>query len=195
MKILVACEFSNVVSDAFRTHGHTVVSCDLIENEVTGRQWHHLGDVREILNDSWDMMLAFPPCTHLAISGARWFKDKAKEQEQALEFVKTLLDAPIKYICLENPVGIIGSRIRKASQYIQPYEFGEPAFKKTGLWLKNLPKIKPTNILTVPEPGTQEFKSWNSIHLIPDRKSRAQDRSRTFPGIAKAMADQWSNIA
>lgn len=195
MKVLVACEFSNVVSDAFRTHGHTVVSCDLIENEVTGRQWHHQGDVREILNDSWDMMLAFPPCTHLAISGARWFKDKAKEQAQALEFVKTLLEAPIKYICLENPVGIIGTRIRKASQYIQPYEFGEPAFKKTGLWLKNLPKLEPTNILAVPQPGTKEFKQWNSIHLMPDRKSRAQDRSRTFQGIAKAMADQWSNIA
>jgi site-specific DNA-cytosine methylase len=194
MKILVACEFSNAVAGAFREYGHNVVSCDLIENEVTGRQYHHTGDVREILNNSWDMMLAFPPCTHLAISGARWFKDKAKQQAEALDFVKTLLDAPIKYICLENPVGIIGTRIRKASQYIQPYEFGEPAFKKTGLWLKNLPKLKPTNILTIPEPGTAEFKAWNSIHLMPDRKSRAQDRSRTFKGIADAMAAQWNNL-
>lgn len=194
MNILVACEFSNVVAHEFRLLGHDVMSCDLLANEVTGA-WHYQGDVREILNDSFDMLLAFPPCTHLAISGARWFKDKAKEQAEALEFVRLLLDAPIKHICLENPVGIISSRIRKPSQYVHPYYFGDPAFKKTGLWLKNLSRLKPTNMLTAPEQGTKEWKNWQYIHMMPDRKSRAIDRSRTFPGLARAMAAQWGHIA
>lgn len=195
MNILVACEFSNVVAHEFRLLGHHVVSCDLLGNEVTSAPWHYQGNVREILTNYWDMLLAFPPCTHLAISGARWFKDKAKEQAEALEFVKLLLDAPIKYICLENPVGIISSRIRKPSQYVHPYYFGDPAFKKTGLWLKNLPRLKPTNMLTAPEQSTKEWKDWQYIHMMPDRKSRAIDRSRTFPGLARAMAAQWGHIA
>lgn len=137
MKVLVACEFSGIVRDAFLERGHDAVSCDLIPAESPGP--HIRGDVLEILDNGWDLMIAHPPCTHLAVSGARWFKNKQAEQKEALSFVKTLLEADIPKICLENPVSIISSRIRKPDQIIQPYDFGHPESKKTCLWLKNLP--------------------------------------------------------
>ena len=137
MKILVACEYSGVVRDAFIARGHEAISCDILPTEKEGP--HYLGNVLDILHDGWDVMIAHPPCTHLAVSGAKWFKYKQKEQEEALGFVQVLLDAPIEKICLENPVSVISSKIRKPDQIIQPWQFGHTATKTTCLWLKNLP--------------------------------------------------------
>lgn len=145
MKILVACEYSGVVRDAFIARGHEAISCDILPTEKEGP--HYLGNVLDILHDGWDVMIAHPPCTHLAVSGAKWFKYKQKEQEEALGFVQVLLDAPIEKICLENPVSVISSKIRKPDQIIQPWQFGHTATKTTCLWLKNLPKLVPTNIV------------------------------------------------
>ncbi|NLH61674.1 MAG: DNA cytosine methyltransferase [Ignavibacteriales bacterium] len=180
MKILIACEFSGIVREAFRRKGHDAWSCDLLDSEIPGP--HIKGDVREILKDGWDMMIAHPPCTHLAVSGAAWFKYKQKEQEEALEFVRLLLNAPIQQIALENPVSIISTRIRKPDQIIQPWMFGHGETKATCLWLKNLPKLQPTNIVEGRE---------HRIHNMPPNKNRWKDRSRTFSGIAEAMAQQW----
>lgn len=180
MKILVACEFSGVVREAFKEKGHDVWSCDLLGSEVPGN--HILGNVENILKDGWDLMIAHPPCTHLAVSGARWFKYKEQEQKQALEFVRVLLDAPIDKIVLENPVSIISTFIRKPDQIIQPWQFGHGETKRTCLWLKNLPKLKPTNIVSGREAR---------IHKMPPSKDRWKDRSRTYPGIAAAMAEQY----
>ena len=144
MKILVACEYSGVVRDTFIARGHEAISCDILPTEKEGP--HYLGNVLDILHDGWDMMIAHPPCTHLAVSGAKWFKYKQKEQEEALGFVQVLLDAPIEKICLENPVSVISSKIRKPDQIIQPWQFGHAATKTTCLWLKNLPKLVPTCI-------------------------------------------------
>ena len=141
MKILVACEYSGVVRDTFIARGHEAISCDILPTEKEGP--HYLGNVLDILHDGWDMMIAHPPCTHLAVSGAKWFKYKQKEQEEALGFVQVLLDAPIEKICLENPVSVISSKIRKPDQIIQPWQFGHAATKTTCLWLKNLPKLVP----------------------------------------------------
>ena len=181
MRVLVACEYSGVVSQAFRECGHYAISCDLLDNEISN-EFHYKGDVRDILFDDWDLMIAHPPCTHLAVSGARWFKDKALEQKEALEFVELLLDAPIPHIALENPVSIIASRIRKPDQYIQPWQFGHGETKKTGLWLKNLPPLIPTNIVEGREAR---------VHRMPPSPDRWKERSRTYPGIAYAMAQQW----
>jgi len=180
MRVLVACEFSGRVRQAFTEKGHEAWSCDLLPTEIPGK--HYQGDVRDILYDNWDMMLAFPPCTHLASSGARHFYKKEKEIKEALEFVQLLLDAPIDRIALENPVGLIGSRIRKSDQIIQPWQFGEEEKKATCLWLKNLPLLVPTKIVEV-----RQQKVANS----PDSKDRWKHRSRTYWGIARAMADQW----
>lgn len=146
MRILIACEFSGKVREAFRKKGHDVWSCDLLPSDDNS-PYHIQGDVVPLLNQGWDMMIAHPPCTHLAVSGARWFKDKQKEQAEALEFIRTLLNAPIEKIALENPVSIISTRIRKPDQVIQPWMFGHDASKKTCLWLKNLPKLVPTKII------------------------------------------------
>jgi len=181
MKILIACEFSGVVRDAFIRVGHNAISCDLLPSDTVSS--HYQGNVLDIINDNWDMMIAHPPCTHLAVSGARWFKEKRKEQEEALEFVRQLLNAPINKICLENPVSIISTRIRKPDQIIQPWMFGHGETKKTCLWLKNLPLLKPTNIVEGRE---------NRIHKMPPSKDRGKLRSITYTGIANAMAEQWS---
>jgi hypothetical protein len=141
MRVLVACEYSGMVRDAFVRAGHYALSCDLLPSEQPGE--HYQGDIMDILDDEWDLMIAHPPCTHLAVSGARWFKDKQVEQAEALDFVRLLLDAPIPKIALENPVSIISSRIRKPDQIIQPYEYGHEATKTTCLWLKNLPPFLP----------------------------------------------------
>jgi hypothetical protein len=182
MRVLVACEYSGIVRDAFTAKGHYAVSCDLLPTESEG--YHYQGDVRDILHDDWDMMIAHPPCTYLAVSGARWFKDRQQEQKEALDFVRLLMNAPIDKICIENPVSVISTAIRKPDQIIQPYQFGHNESKRTCLWLKGLPLLVPTDIITE---GIQQ-----SIHRMAPGKNRSKDRSRTFVGIAKAMADQWS---
>lgn len=184
MKVLVACEFSGVVRDAFRARGHDAVSCDILPTEKPGL--HIEADVRALLYEwhGWDLMIAHPPCTHLAVSGARWFKDKMDEQADALAFVRLLMSAPIPRIAIENPVSIISSRIRKPDQIIQPWQFGHGETKATCLWLKNLPKLTPTNIV---EGRTAR------VHRMPPGPDRWKERSRTYQGIADAMADQWTS--
>lgn len=184
MKVLVACEFSGIVRDAFRAIGHDAMSCDLLPSETVGQ--HYQGDVRDVLGEGWDLMIAHPPCTHLAVSGSRWFKDKAKEQREALDFVRTLMDAPIPRIAIENPISVISSRIRKPDQIIQPWQFGHGETKATCLWLKNLPKLQPTKIVSGREAR---------VHRMPPGPDRWKERSRTLAGIAEAMASQWSTVA
>jgi len=184
MRVLVACEFSGIVREAFTKMGHDAWSCDLIKTEIPGP--HIQGDVLEILDDDWDLMIAHPPCTHLAVSGARWFKFKQKEQAEALEFVRMLLDAPIHRIALENPVSVISTKIRKPDQIIQPWMFGHGETKKTCLWLKNLPPLEPTHIV-----GGREGRVWKEAPS-PDRW---KNRSRTYTGIAHAMASQWGKMS
>jgi site-specific DNA-cytosine methylase len=180
MRILIACEYSGTVRDAFLARGHDAMSCDLLPTESPGP--HYQGDVRDVICDGWDLMVCHPPCTHLAVSGARWFKDKQAEQAEALEFVRFLLNATIPMIALENPVSVISSRIRKPDQTIQPWMFGHGETKATCLWLKNLPTLVPTNIVDGREPR---------VHRMPPGPDRWKERSRTFSGIAEAMAEQW----
>jgi site-specific DNA-cytosine methylase len=183
MKILVACEYSGRVREAFRKLGHDAWSCDLLPSDDNS-PFHIQGDVLEILNHGWDLMIAHPPCTHLAVSGARWFKDKQTEQTEALDFVRKLLNAPIDTIALENPISIISSKIRKPDQIIQPWQFGHGETKATCLWLKNLPKLTPTNIVDGRE---------NRVHRMPPSPDRWKLRSTTYQGIADAMAEQWGS--
>jgi site-specific DNA-cytosine methylase len=180
MKVLIACEYSGTVRDAFIAQGHDAISCDLLPTDAPGP--HYQGDVRDILRDGFDLMVAHPPCTHLAVSGARWFKDKQEEQAEALDFVRFLLDAPIDKIALENPISIISSRIRKPSQIIQPWQFGHGETKATCLWLKNLPCLMPTDIVE-----GREAK----VHRMSPGPGRWKLRSTTYKGIAQAMAEQW----
>ena len=189
MRVLVACEFSGVVRRAFRERGHDAWSCDLLPTEDCSA-FHYKGDVRDILQwqnkyGRWDLMVAHPPCTHLAVSGARWFKEKQAEQAEALLFVRRLMDAPVPRIAIENPVSIISSRIRKPDQVIQPWQFGHGETKATCLWLKNLPKLTPTDIVEGREAR---------VHLMPPGPDRWKERSRTFDGIAAAMAEQWGGL-
>ena len=181
MRVLVACEFSGIVRDAFIKKGHDAMSCDMLPTEAEGP--HYEGDVRNVLDDGWDMMIAHPPCTHLAVSGARWFKGKEMEQWEALNFVRLLLDAPIDKIALENPVSVISTKIRKPDQIIQPWMFGHGETKATCFWLKNLPKLEPTGVVEGRE---------NRVHRMAPSKDRWKNRSRTYRVIAKAMAEQWS---
>jgi len=180
MRVLIACEYSGAVRDAFRAAGHDAMSCDLLPSEAPGP--HHQGDVRDVLGDRWDLMVAHPPCTHLAVSGARWFKNKQVEQAEALDFVRLLLASPISRIALENPVSVISSRIRKPDQVIQPWQFGHGETKATCLWLKNLPTLRPTDIVDGREAR---------VHRMPPGPDRWKERSRTYAGIAAAMAAQW----
>lgn len=180
MKVLIACEFSGIVRDAFIAKGHDAISCDLLPTFSKGP--HCRQDVKYLLADPWDLMIAHPPCTHLAVSGARWFKDKQKEQAEALDFVRLLLNADIPKIALENPISVISSKIRKPDQIIQPWQFGHGETKATCLWLKNLPLLKPTNIVE-----GREAK----VHKMPPGPDRWMKRSLTYQGIADAMADQW----
>ena len=186
MKVLIACEYSGRVRNAFASLGHDALSCDLLPSETPGN--HYQGDVFDVIGEGWDLMIAHPPCTHLAVSGARHFaaKQASGVQQQALEFVSKLLDAPIPMIALENPVSIIASRIRPASQYIQPWEHGHGETKKTGLWLKGLTLLKPSNIVS----GRAD-----TIHKMPPGPNRWKNRSRTYQGIADAMAAQWGGGA
>ena len=182
MRVLVACEFSGAVRDAFSALGHKAMSCDLLPTEAPGQ--HYQGDVFDVLYDGWDLMVAHPPCTHLACSGARWFKDKRAEQGDAIHFFRRLLEAPIARIAVENPIGIISSRIRKPDQIIQPWQFGHGETKATCLWLKNLPKLQSTSVVDGREAR---------IHRMAPGPDRWKERSRTYSGIAQAMAQQWGN--
>ena len=182
-RVLVACEYSGAVRDAFSAVGFDAWSCDLMPSETPGN--HYQGSVLDILDDGWDCLIAHPPCTHLAVSGARWFVEKRESQREALEFVKTLMSAPIKHIAIENPVSIISTKIREPDQVIQPWMFGHGETKATCLWLKNLPHLVPTNIV----PGREQ-----RIHRMPPGPNRAKERSRTYQGIANAMANQWGPV-
>ena len=186
----MACEFSGVVREAFRLNGHNAWSCDLLPTEQPGQ--HIVGDVTEYLCEDWDLMIAHPPCTHLAVSGARWFKEKQEEQAEALEFVRILLNAPVPKIALENPVSIISSRIRKPDQIIQPWMFGHPEAKKTCLWLKELPLLEPT--LALPHRKRWENQTPSGQNKLGPGVDRWKKRSITYTGIAQAMADQWGNL-
>lgn len=182
-RLLVACEFSGTVRDAFAARGWEAWSCDLLPSEKPGN--HIQGDVLSILNDGWDLMVSHPPCTHLAVSGARWFKDKIQEQAEALNFVRLLLAAPIRRIALENPISVISSKIRKPDQVIQPWQHGHGETKATCLWLKNLPLLKPSNVV-----DGREQRIWK----LPPGENRWKERSRTFQGIADAIAKQWGDF-
>lgn len=184
MRVLVACEFSGIVRDAFAALGHDAWSCDVLETERPEGN-HIQGDVAEVLADGWDLMVAHPPCTHLAVSGSRWFKDKQQEQAEALDFVRLLMDAPIPRIAVENPISVISTQIRKPDQIIQPWMFGHGEVKATCLWLKGLSRLTPTNVVEGRAP-----RVWRA----GETKRRWKDRSRTFEGVAAAMADQWGKL-
>lgn len=180
MKVLVACEFSGIVREAFAKLGHDAWSCDVLHTEQPGNHIH--GDVLEALDNGWDLMIAHPPHTHLAVSGARWFKDKKREQDEAIDFFMALVNADIPKIAVENPISIMSSVYRKPDQIIQPWQFGHGETKATCLWLKNLPKLNPTNVVDGREAR---------VHRMPPGPDRWRERSRTFQGIADAMAEQW----
>lgn len=184
MRVLVACEFSGIVRDAFAARGHDAWSCDLLPSERAGQ--HFIGDALDcaFMAGPWDLLIAHPPCTHLAVSGARWFKEKLVEQFQALQFVRELLAAPCKHIALENPISIISSKVRKPDQIIQPWQFGHGEVKAICLWLKGLPKLVPTQIVE---------GRIARVHREPPSPERWKNRSRTYQGIANAMAEQWSD--
>jgi hypothetical protein len=195
MKVLIACESSGAVRDAFRARGHFAMSCDLLPSETPGP--HHQGDVRELLGQEWDLLIAHPPCTYLSVSGMHWTTRGLRDPkltEDALDFVRLFMDAPIERIAIENPVSVISSRIRKPDQIIQPYQFGHDASKKTCLWLKNLPLLKPTQMV---EPRIVNGKTrWGNQtdsgqNKLPPSKDRWKLRSKTYEGIADAMATQW----
>ena len=184
MKILVACEESQVVCIEFRKLGHEAYSCDIQECSGGHPEWHIKGDVLDQIDMGWDMMIAFPPCTHLAVSGARWFKEKRKDGRQAkgVVFFMEMINSSIPSIVVENPIGIMSTQYRKPDQIIQPWQYGHGETKATCLWLKNLPKLTPTNIVDGRE---------HRIHQMPPSPDRAKKRSVTLVGVAKAMAEQW----
>ena len=185
MRVLVGCEYSGRVRQAFRNLGHDAFSCDLLESE-DGSPFHIQKNVLPLLTDGWDLAIFHPPCTHLAVSGARHFAAKVADgrQQAALDFVRLLMNAPIPRIAIENPVSIISSKIRKPDQILQPWQFGHGETKATCLWLKNLPRLIPTQIVS----GREQ-----RIHKMPPGPDRWKERSRTFPGIASAMAEQWGS--
>jgi hypothetical protein len=191
MKILIACEYSGIVRDAFTRKGHDAMSCDILPTESEGK--HYQGDIFDVLYDDWDMMIAHPPCTHLSVSGARWFTEGEKPmylREEALDFVKKLMEAPIEKIAIENPVSVISSHIRKSDQMINPYQFGHKEQKRTCLWLKNLPKLKETNNVKE-EMMKLPIAVRTRIHWLGSGKGK--ERSKFYKGIAEAMAEQWGN--
>lgn len=195
MRVLVACEYSGTVRDAFIRKGHDAMSCDLLPTDVDGP--HYQGEVFDIINDNWDLMIAHPPCTYLSSSGLHWNKrrpERAQQTEDALEFVQRLLDAPVGKIALENPIGCISTRIRKYDQLVQPYEYGHDASKRTCLWLKNLPTIVPTDY--IPPRLVDGKKRWanqtdSGQNKLPPSDDRWKLRAQTYQGIADAMALQW----
>ena len=180
MRVLVACEFSGVVRDAFAAAGHDAWSCDLLPSETPGQ--HCQGDVREMLGDRWDLLIAHPPCQHLSVSGARWFRDKRDQQAHGLGFVLQLAAAPVQCIAIENPVSILSTHWRPPDQVLQPWQFGHGETKATCLWLKNLPRLRATQIVEGREAR---------VHHLPPSEHRWRERSRTYTGLAEAMAAQW----
>ena len=198
MKILVACEYSGTVRDAFIAAGHDAMSCDLLPTDQLGP--HYEGDVTDIINDGWDLMVAHPPCTYLSVSGMHWTRRGLRDPqltEDALAFVQLLLDAPIERIALENPISVISSRIRKPDQIINPWQFGHDASKKTCLWLKNLPPLVPTEIIAPRIVNGK--KRWanqtdSGQNRLPPSDDRWKIRSETYAGIARAMAEQWGSL-
>jgi len=192
MKVLVACEYSGKVRDAFIKRGHDAMSCDLLSTDSPGP--HYQGDVLDILNDGWDLMIAHPPCTYLAVSGLHWNKrvlGRAEKTEKALSFVQALMDAPIDKIAIENPVSCISSRIRKPDQIVQPWWFGHDASKKTCFWLKNLPALVETNRLPGDDKTRRANQTASGQNKLGPSADRWKIRSETYQGIANAMAEQW----
>jgi len=185
MRVLVACEFSGIVRDAFRKFGHAAWSCDVLPAERGGPHFH--ASIQQTIETvaQWDLLIAHPPCTCLAVSGARWWHDRKPEQERAIEFVRWLLALPIPYIALENPIGILSSAIRKPDQIVQPWQFGHGETKATCLWLKNLPKLQPTDVVEGREAR---------VHRESPGPDRWKNRSRSLPGIAAAMSEQWCRL-
>ena len=200
MRVLIACEFSGTVRDAFRRKGHEAWSCDLLPSEGEFNQYHFQADVLQILRFlPFDLMIAHPPCTDLAVSGAAWFKEKIADgrQQRALDFVQKLMDAPVAKICIENPVSVISSKIRRPDQIIQPYHYGHPQMKTTCLWLKNLPKLVPTKIVEreyVTLKNGKRYPKWSYDTFLLPKEIRWKERSKTFQGIADAMAQQWGSL-
>lgn len=194
LRVLVACEYSGAVRDAFIAEGHDATSCDLLPTDVPGP--HYQGDVFDIIDDGWDLMVAHPPCTHLCVSGLHWNNRGRGWQgtDDALEFFRTLLFADIPMIAVENPIGIASTRIRPADQTIQPWQYGHPESKATQLWLKGLPLLKPTNILKKPESGRWDNQTASGQNKLPPSADRWKIRSATYPGIAEAMAKQWGAV-
>lgn len=192
MKVLIACEYSGRVRDAFALAGHYALSCDLLPSDAPGP--HYQGDVRDLLDRGWDLMIAHPPCTYLCSSGLHWNKrrpGRAALTDQAVEFVAGLLAAPIPRIAIENPVGCLSTRLRRPDQIIQPWQFGHPESKATCLWLKNLPFLKPTVLLPKPKSGRWENQTASGQNRLPPSADRWKVRSLTYQGIADAMAAQW----
>jgi hypothetical protein len=203
MRVLVACEFSGAVRDAFIGGGHDAMSCDLLPNETFGP--HYQGSVMDILNDGWDLMIAHPPCTYLTLTGNKWFKPEFAERfptrhqdrEDAIEFFMALANAPIPKIAIENPIGVMSSRYRKPNQIIQPWQYGHETTKATCLWLKGLPNLVPTNVVSkgevvISKSGNRMSRWYYETSKLPLKGGiRAKARSVTFQGIADAMADQW----
>lgn len=198
MKVLVACEFSGTVRDAFIKAGHDAMSCDLEPTDSSGP--HYQGDMFDIINDGWDLMIAHPPCTHLAVSGARHFEKKRADgrQQQGIDFFMKVINAPIPKIAVENPIGIMSSLYRKPDQIIQPWEYGHKTTKATCLWLKDLPLLKPTNIVDKGEyvvfPSGKRMSKWYADSSKNTPKERERIRNKTFQGIADAMAAQWGAV-
>ena len=197
MKILIACEESQAVTKEFRALGHEAYSCDIEPCSGGKPEWHLYEDVLPLLKQKWDMIIAFPPCTHLASSGARWFEQKRKDgrQQQGIDFFMQFVNADCEKIVIENPVGIMSSKYKKPTQIIQPYQFGDEFQKTTCLWIKGLPKLKHTKIVGKGEMITyksgKKMAKWFADAFKSNAKERAKIRSKTFPGIAKAMAEQW----
>ena len=184
MRVLVACEYSGRVRDAFRRHGHEAWSCDLLPSDASPN-YHYQGPVEDLLADGWDLMVAHPPCTHLAVSGSRHFHRKQQQQAEALDFVRLLMAAPIPRWCIENPVSVISTAIAPPQQIIQPWQFGHGEVKATCLWLQNLPRLVPTVCVE-----GREAK----VHRMPPGPDRWKERSRTYQGIADAMGMQWGGL-
>ncbi len=201
LNVLVGCEESQEICKAFRLLGHNAFSCDIQPCSGGREDWHLQMDVFDAIKlKNWDLAIFHPDCKYLAVSGARWMynkdgsinEDRKKNQDEALDFVRRLMESPIKHIAIENPISVISSKIRKPDQVVQPWWFGNPAFKATSLWLQNLPLLTPTNKLIPPAKGTQEHKEWSAIHRAPPGENRAKIRSKTFPGLAQSCAVQWS---
>lgn len=201
MRVLVACEFSGTVRDAFIARGHDAMSCDLLPSETSGP--HYKGDVRDILGDGWDLLIGHPPCTYLTVSGNKWFKPEYAEKyptrhadrEAAISFFMLLYNAPVSRVAIENPIGVMSSRFRKPDCVVQPWMFGHPETKATCFWLRGLPPLIPTHMrgdmFAAPEPEGREQR----LHKLPPGPDRWKERSKTFPGLAAAMADQWGEYA